>query len=96
MSRPEKPMGRVAPVPERIRGGIAALLTLTCLTTAANIHDAQLAVSFGIAGIIYLMTTMCYVYGNVDSWDDPSADDDSDKGSDRNFKKDSNKKSDKG
>jgi hypothetical protein len=74
MSRPEKPMGRVASVPERIRGGIAALLTLTCLTTAANIHDAQLAVSFGIAGIIYLMTTMCYVYGGMDEVEEPESD----------------------
>jgi hypothetical protein len=66
MSRSTKPKGKVASVPERIRGGIAALLTLTCLTAAANTHSAQWAATFGIAGILYLLTTVAHVFGNMD------------------------------
>jgi hypothetical protein len=57
---------KLATVPERIRGGIAALLTITCLTASCNNTDAQWQVTFLIAGMLYFMTTLVFVFDNYD------------------------------
>ena len=69
MPRTTKPKGKVAPVADRIRGAITALLTLTCLTASATTHDAQWAATFGIAGIIYLITTAAMMFEHVDGFE---------------------------
>jgi hypothetical protein len=69
MPRSQPPKGKVAPVADRIRGAITAFLALACLTAAANTHDAQWCVTFGIAGIIYFITTGAMMVGSVDGFD---------------------------
>jgi|AGTN01.3.fsa_nt_gi hypothetical protein len=57
---------KVASIPDRIRGGIAALCTIASLTAGANVDDKQWQVTFVIAGICYMMTTLAYVFDNYD------------------------------
>ena len=55
---------KVASIPERIRGAIAAALALLFLTLADNTHDAQWQVTFVIAGVCYFMTTITFMFEN--------------------------------
>ena len=69
MPRSGKPRGKVAPVADRIRGAITAFLTIVCLTASANTHDAQWQATFGIAGLIYFVTTAAMMFDSVDGFD---------------------------
>ena len=64
MPRNTPPTGKVASVADRIRGSITAVLTIACLTAGANTHSAQWQVTFIIAGVLYLLTTMGMVTEN--------------------------------
>ena len=64
MPRNRKPQGKVATIPERIRGGIAMVLTVTAFTLGNYTTDTQLQVTFVIAGMLYMCTTLAYVFEN--------------------------------
>jgi hypothetical protein len=53
---------KIATVPERIRGAISAVLTITCFSISCNNTDAQWQVTFLIAGLLYMMTTLVFVF----------------------------------
>lgn len=53
---------KIATVPERIRGAISAVLTIACMTASCNNTDAQWQVTFLIAGVLYMMTTLAIVF----------------------------------
>jgi len=69
MPRRIKPTGKVASVPDRIRGAIVAVLTIACYAAGANTTDSQLQVTFVIAGTLYFMTTLAMMFKDVDRFD---------------------------
>ena len=64
MPRNSKPQGKVATIPERIRGGIAMVLTIAAFTAGNYTTSSQLQVTFVIAGALYMMTALAYVFEN--------------------------------
>ncbi|CAN5127394.1 hypothetical protein BH11CYA1_BH11CYA1_06520 [soil metagenome] len=56
----------IATVPERIRGAIAAVLTITCFSISCNNTDAQWQVTFLVAGLLYFLTTIVFVFDKFD------------------------------
>ena len=57
---------RLATVPERIRGAIAMVLTITCFSVSCNSTDAQWQMTFMIAGLLYFLTTIVIVFDKFD------------------------------
>ncbi len=54
------------PVADRIRGGIAFLLTIAAFTGGANTHSAQWQVSFMLAGFLFMLTTLGIMFEKTD------------------------------
>lgn len=57
---------KLASIADRIKGGIAALLTIACYTAGNLVDDKQWQVTFVIAGTCYFMTTLAFVFDNYD------------------------------
>ncbi len=64
MPRNTPPTGKLASVKDRIIGGTTFVLTIACLSVAANTHDAQWQLFFIITGLLYFMTTIGLVTEN--------------------------------
>jgi hypothetical protein len=64
-----KPTGKVASIPDRIRGSIALVLTLSAFTWADWTNDRQWQMTCMVAGFFYMLTTIAYVFKDVDTID---------------------------
>jgi hypothetical protein len=69
MPRSAPPKGKVSSVADRIRGSITAVLFLACFTLGATTHSAQWQLTFIIAGVLYLLTTLGMVFEHADGLD---------------------------
>ncbi len=58
--------GKISSVADRIRGGIAAVLTLTTFTLANYATDQRWQAVFMICGLLYFMTLLYYMFKDVD------------------------------
>jgi len=59
---------QVASVPERIRGGLSALLMIAAFTISCWATDTQ----FLFAGIGFMLMTITIVFDKFDQFEDPS------------------------
>jgi hypothetical protein len=57
---------KIASVADRVRGCISIVLTITCLSVAANATDQRWQAVFMIAGILYLLSTIAIVFKDMD------------------------------
>ncbi|MBY0358537.1 MAG: hypothetical protein K2W82_11095 [Candidatus Obscuribacterales bacterium] len=64
-----KKPAKVTSIPDRIRGSIAIVLTLSCLTAGNYATDKQWQAGLVFAGVFYMMTALAYVFKDVDSFD---------------------------
>lgn len=55
---------KVSSVAQRIRGAITAILAITAFTIGANAATQNVQVACIIAGMLYLMTTLVFVFEN--------------------------------
>lgn len=58
--------GKISSVADRIRGGIAAVLTLTTFTLANYATDQRWQAVFMICGLLYFMTLLYYMFKDMD------------------------------
>ena len=64
MPRNRKPQGKIATIPERIRGSIAIVLTITAFTLGNYATSTQWQATCVIAGMFYMLTSLAYVFEN--------------------------------
>ena len=57
---------KISSVADRIRGGIAAVLTIATFTAGNLTDDKQWQVTFVIAGMCYFMTLLYYMFKDFD------------------------------
>lgn len=50
----------VSSVPDRIKGGISALLCIASLTVSCNATDTQVQAMFLFSGMLYMLTTFAF------------------------------------
>ena len=57
---------KISSIADRIRGGTAIVLTVTCFCIGANTGDRQIQVMAVVAGMGYMLTSLYYVFKDVD------------------------------
>ena len=63
---------QVASVPERIRGGLSALLMIAAFTISCWATDTQTQAWFLFAGMGFMLMTITIVFDKFDGFEDPS------------------------
>jgi hypothetical protein len=67
MTEARKP--KISSVADRIRGSIAIFLMIASWSLANTTESSQLQVSCVLAGILYMCTSLAYVFKDVDSFE---------------------------
>ncbi len=57
---------KISSVADRIRGSIAIVLTITAFSIGANTGDRQIQVMAVVGGMGYMITSLYYVFKDVD------------------------------
>ncbi len=57
---------KISSIADRIRGGTAIVLTITCLTIGNCTNDRQIQVMGVVAGMLYMLTSIYYVFKDYD------------------------------